>query len=180
MNANHREDRLWLWMFLGAMALLGATRWHFSHQSGGFTPVASRKAAPDVVLPQLGGGQWRLADHRGQVVLVNYWATWCGPCQEELPGLMRVAREAGPKGLAVVGVSLDSGPDTRSTVQQFVAANRVPYPVAFPDATWTGHAGVTIPTTVLLDRRGRIVKTYVGAVDHDDFARDVAALLAES
>ena len=53
MNANHREDRVWLWMFLAAMALLGATRWHFSHQSGGFTPVASRKTAPDVVLPQL-------------------------------------------------------------------------------------------------------------------------------
>ena len=46
-------------------------------------------------LPQLGGGEWKLADHRGEVVLINYWATWCGSCQEELSGLMQVAREAG-------------------------------------------------------------------------------------
>jgi cytochrome c biogenesis protein CcmG/thiol:disulfide interchange protein DsbE len=180
MDANRRDDRLWLVVFLVAMALLVSTRWRLSHQSGGFTPAARRKAAPEVVLPQLGGGEWRLADHRGQVVLVNYWATWCEPCQDELPGLMQVARESGPKGLAVVGVSLDSGPDTRARVKQFVDMYRVPYPVAFPDTTWSSHADMSIPTTVLLDREGRVVKTYVGAVDRQDFARDVAALLSES
>lgn len=180
MRTNHRDDRLWLLIFLVAMALLVSTRWHLSHQSGGFTPASSRKTAPDIVLPQLGGGEWRLADHRGQVVLLNYWATWCEPCQDELPGLMQVARESGPKGLAVVGVSMDSGPDTRTRVKQFVDMYRVPYPVAFPDATWSSHAEMNIPTTVLLDRQGRVVKTYVGEVERQDFASDVAALLAES
>jgi cytochrome c biogenesis protein CcmG/thiol:disulfide interchange protein DsbE len=170
-----------MFLFLAGIVMLGANRWHFSGQSGGFTPVANRQAMSTAALPQLGGGEWRLADHRGQVVLINYWATWCEPCREELPGLMQVARESGAKGLAVVGVSLDTGADAQARVQQFATQYRLPYPVVFPDAMWNRHAGeVEIPTTVLVDRQGRIVKTYVGAVERRDFAKDVAALLAES
>ena len=62
---------------------------------------------PELVMAQLDGGTWRTVDHRGQVVLLNYWATWCGPCWEETPGLVRLSREMGPKGLAVVGVAID-------------------------------------------------------------------------
>ncbi len=181
MRSDHRSDRVWLFAFIAVALLLGSIPWHWRSQAGGLIPAANRRTLPDILLPQLGGGQWRLADHRGQVVLINYWATWCGPCREELPGLMQVARDSGPKGLAVVGVSLDTGADVPARVQQFVAQYRVPYPVAFPPPRMLGATrDVAIPTTVLIDRHGRLVKTYYGAVEHEDFAKDVAALLAES
>lgn len=176
-----RDSRFWLIAFLVVATLLITTHRHWSSQAGGFTPSADRRTLPDVALTQLDGSHWRLADHRGQVVLINYWATWCEPCREELPGLTQVARDSGPKGLAVVGVSLDDGPDAQSRVRQFATRFHIPYPVAFPDPTQHhGAREMGIPTTVLLDRQGRVVKTYTGAVERSDFAKDVAALLAES
>jgi cytochrome c biogenesis protein CcmG, thiol:disulfide interchange protein DsbE len=178
---DERGSRVWMYGFVTAAVLLGAVRWHIARQSAGLRPVAERRAMGPLELPQLDGGEWKLADHRGQVVLINYWATWCEPCQEELPGLMQVARESGPKGLAVVGVSLDAGANAQTKVQQFVARYRIAYPVAFADAMRGGPFSVEVlPTTVLIDRQGRVAKRYVGGVERDDVARDVAALLAES
>ena len=119
-----------------------------------------------------------MADHRGQVVLVNYWATWCWPCREEMPGLSRLARELGPQGLAVVGVSIDKG--SRDRVRKFVDEMKVPYPVAFPDPLSQMEWGLEgVPTTILVDRHGRVAKSYVGAVREGDFRTDVETLLAE-
>jgi cytochrome c biogenesis protein CcmG, thiol:disulfide interchange protein DsbE len=133
---------------------------------------------PALALAQLDGGTWRMEEHRGQVVLVNYWATWCGPCREETPGLVRLSRELGPKGLAVVGVSIDEG--SRGKVQQFVDEFHVPYPVAFPEAMSQMARGMAgVPTTILVDRRGRVAKTYVGAARERDFEADVDVLLRE-
>lgn len=180
MASAPRDNRFWLLFFLAALALLITPRL-FLHQSGHFTPVERRRSADDMTLPEVNGGEWRLADHRGQVVLVNYWATWCEPCREELPGLMQVSRDFAPQGLAVVGISLDDGKDATAKVTQFVTQFRIPYAVAFPTATSVyGQREVEIPTTVLIDRHGRIVKTYVGAVSQRDFTTDLNALLAES
>ncbi len=119
-----------------------------------------------------------MASHRGQVVLVNYWATWCGPCREEMPGLSKLARQLAPQGLAVVGISLDQAP--RAKVQAFVSAMQVPYPIAFPAPLSQTEWGMTgIPATILIDRHGRVAKTYVGAVREADLRADAEALLAE-
>ena len=119
-----------------------------------------------------------MKDHRGQVVLVNYWATWCGPCREEMPGLVRLSQELGPKGLAVVGVSVDEG--SREKVQQFVDEFHVTYPVALQEPMSQMAQGMAgVPTTILVDRQGRVAKTYVGAVGERDFRQDVKILLAE-
>lgn len=162
--------------------LLSRLHWRFPAQAGGFTPVAQRAAAGELALPLLNGGTWQLSAHRGQVVLVNYWATWCEPCREELPGLVAVAKEYQPQGLAVVGVSMDDGKDVSARVQQFVTRYQVPYPIAFPAPAprSLGPGDSIIPTSVLLDRHGRVVKRYTGAVERADFAKDVAAALAES
>ena len=131
---------------------------------------------PELVLDQLGGGSWRMEDHRGQVVLINYWATWCGPCVEEMPGLAKLARER--EGLAVVGISMDEG--DRGKVKAFVDRLQVPYPVVFPGPMSQMAAGMEgLPTTILVDRSGRVAKTYVGAVARADFEKDVDALLGE-
>jgi cytochrome c biogenesis protein CcmG, thiol:disulfide interchange protein DsbE len=171
---------LWVKYAAGVVGFaLVALAWHYgAKQSGGMVPAASRREMPGLVLEQLGGGMWRMEDHRGQVVLINYWATWCGPCREETPGLGRLSRELGPEGLAVVGVSLDEG--DRGKVQSFVDGFRLPYPVAFPAAmSQMGQGLEGIPTTILVDRQGRVAKTYVGAVREGDFREDAKVLLGE-
>ncbi len=171
---------MWFFLFLAAALGLTAIGLRSSSTPTGVKPIASRKAMSLADLPELGGGHWRLADHHGQVVLINYWATWCGPCQEELPGLLGVARDYTPKGLAMVGISMDVGADAATKVRQFADRFHLPYPVAFPAQNWFSDPGVmALPTTVLLDRQGRIAKTYQGAVAPEALTRDITALLSE-
>jgi cytochrome c biogenesis protein CcmG, thiol:disulfide interchange protein DsbE len=153
--------------------------WYFATgRSGGIAPVVDRKVMPELVMRQLDGGEWRMSKHRGQVVLVNYWASWCGPCWEETPGLIRLSKELGPQGLAVVGVAVDEGGTTK--VQRFVEEFRVPYPVTLPEpGSQMAYGMAGVPTTVLVDRQGRVAKTYSGAVRQADFKADVSTLLAE-
>ena len=152
-------------------------------RAGGLTPVGERKTMPDMVLQQVGGGEWRLGDFRGKVVLVNLWATWCGPCLEEVPGLVQVAESMGPKGLAVMGLSLDAGGATAENlgkIGRYVQRYGVKYPITFPEAGSQMEFGVDgIPTSILVDREGRVAKLYVGAVGHEVLQRDVGALLTE-
>jgi cytochrome c biogenesis protein CcmG/thiol:disulfide interchange protein DsbE len=177
----HRANRVWMYAFLLAAASLAAFRWHASTQSSAFQPVAARKPMSAVSLPQLGGGQWVLADHLGQVVLINYWATWCEPCQEELPSLMQIARQSNPASLAMVGVSLDTGPNAQARVQQFATRYGMPYAIAFAGATEQDQSAIAgIPSTLLLDRHGRIARTYLGPINPHDIAKDIAALLSET
>ena len=178
-GTNARRERWVMWGFVVAVVVLGAMGWYrATSMAGGIAPVAERKPMPDLALAQLGGGEWRLADHRGQVVLVNYWATWCGPCRAEMPGLSRLARELAPEGLAVVGVSIDKG--SRDEVREFVDEMKVPYPVAFPaPLSQVDMALEGVPTTILVDREGRVAKSYLGAVREADFRSDVEKLLAE-
>jgi cytochrome c biogenesis protein CcmG/thiol:disulfide interchange protein DsbE len=161
-----------------AFSLIGLA-WHFGgRQAGRITPVAERKKMPDLALAQLDGGTWRMEEHRGQVVLINYWATWCGPCREEMPGLVRLSRELGPRGLTIVGVSLDEG--NKEKVQQFVEEFKVPYPVALSENMSQMAYGMEgVPTTVLVDRHGGVAKTYLGAVGESDFRQDIESLLTE-
>jgi cytochrome c biogenesis protein CcmG/thiol:disulfide interchange protein DsbE len=156
-----------------------AWAWHFgTRQSGGIAPAGERRMMPALVMSQLDGGVWKMTDHRGQVVLVNYWATWCAPCWEETPGLIRLSRELGPRGLAIVGVALDEGGTEK--VKKFVDEFHVPYPVTLPERMSQMEYGLAgVPTTVLVDRQGRVAKTYVGAVRQADFADDVNVLLKE-
>ena len=174
-----RRERLaqYVFMALGAALLIFGLS-HRTRQSGHIAPVESRKVMPALEMERLDGGEWRLEDHLGQVVLINYWATWCGPCQMETPGLVSLARELGPKGLAVVGVSMDTG--DRAKVRNFVERFQVSYPVVFPARMSQMEFGMEgLPTTILLDRNGRVAKTYVGAVRRADFEADVNAVLLE-
>lgn len=182
MHKMKREVLLEQWVKYGvglfAFALV-ALAWHFgAKQAGDLIPAASRREMPKLALEQLDGGMWRMEEHRGQVILINYWATWCGPCREEMPGLVRLSRELGPQGLAVVGVSLDEG--SRMKVQRFVDEFHLPYPVAFPEPMSQIAQGLEgVPTTILVDRNGRVAKTYVGAVREKDLREDAATLLGE-
>ena len=170
----------WVRYGLGVIAFAGVSwAWYFATgRSGEIAPAAERRTMPELVMRQLDGGTWRMAEHRGQVVLVNYWASWCGPCWEETPGLIRLSQEMGPKGLAVVGVAIDEG--GAGKVRKFVDEFRVPYPVAMPERMSQVEYGLEgVPTTILVDKQGRVAKAYVGAVRRADFKTDIEELLAE-
>ncbi len=154
-----------------------AWAWHFgTRQSGGIAPAGERRMMPELAMTRLDGGTWRMEEHRGQVVLVNYWATWCEPCWEETPGLIRLSQEV--KGLAVVGVAIDEGGAAK--VRKFVDEFHVPYPVTMPEKMSQMEFGLEgVPTTILVDKQGRVAKSYVGAVRERDFRTDVETLLAE-
>ena len=141
-------------------------------------PMSQRQVMPSLTLKQLDGDTWRLADHRGQAILINYWATWCAPCRNETPGLVRLADDERAKGLAVLGISMDTGDP--ELVRSFVRQMRVAYPIALPEPMSQMAAGmVGLPTSILVDRHGRIAKTYIGETPEAEFRADLDKVLAE-
>ena len=152
------------------------------HPSG-LVAARARKPMPTVELKQLDGGLWRLASHRGQVVVINYWASWCAPCWEEAPVFIRLSDEVGPKDLAIVGVAIDEGsPEyVDANVRSFVQKLHVNYPIALPvPMSQMAYGMEGLPTTILVDRRGQVAKSYVGAVREAELRIDIMALLNET
>lgn len=147
--------------------------WH----GGGVSPASERKAGGDLSLPDINGRRWTLAERRGRVALVNYWATWCPPCRVETPGLVRLANEYRGREVEVVGITLD---EDLTAVREFVAAYQIPYPILLPsDAPQLTRMIESIPVTLLYDRQGRVAKRYAGAVSEAVLKTDIEQLLAE-
>jgi cytochrome c biogenesis protein CcmG/thiol:disulfide interchange protein DsbE len=124
-------------------------------------------AAPDFTLPDLKGGQVSLKDFRGRVVVLNFWATWCPPCVEEMPSLVRFARQMEPEGVTVVGVSVDYD---ENALRQFVEKYGVPFPVALDtqQRVPARYGTFKYPETYIIDKEGRIAEKLIGAVDWQD------------
>jgi thiol-disulfide isomerase/thioredoxin len=128
------------------------------------------QAAPEIDLAVLGGGDWRLSDNRGQVLLLNVWATWCKPCRKELPELARLHKEYGPRGFSVVGVSVDPA-RKEPEVKQMVEEMKLPFPVLLdPDNVSVHDYGITgYPTTFVIDREGGVRMRRDGIIyEHDE------------
>lgn len=137
---------------------------------GGFTAKIDRShagtEAPDVVFSDPAGKDATLADFRGKPVLVNLWATWCGPCVAEMPMLDTVAAQYKAKGLAVLTVSQDTGEPAQ--IAQFFAKQKLPHLGAWRDPEnqlGFHYATGVLPTTVLYDREGKEVARVSGALD---------------
>ncbi len=151
-----------------------------AEQRAGIDRSHKGQAAPGVSFHDPDGGEISLADFRGGPVLVNLWATWCGPCIKELPTLQSLDQDQSLDGeLGVIAVSQDIGPQT--SVKAFLADKKLRDFAAFhdPDMGLTTSLGVQImPTTVLYDAEGREVWRYVG--DLDWTGEEAARLLAEA
>lgn len=123
-----------------------------------------RPPAPDFTLPLFDGGTLQLADLRGQVVVLNFWASWCPPCRAEAPTFARVSQAFQERGVVFVGVNVqDTEPDARA----FLAEFGIRYPNG-PDTTTqiaTDYGVAGIPTTLFLDAQGRIARRWLGALD---------------
>jgi cytochrome c biogenesis protein CcmG, thiol:disulfide interchange protein DsbE len=177
-NQSTRRKLIQYLLFAVAVLWIAFAWQSWTDQKAGVRPVKDRTPVADLMFPQLNGSSWRLSDHRGQVVLINYWASWCAPCRQETPGLIDLARDYRYKGLSVVGVAMDEG--GRRAVESFLREFHLPYPVLMPDlASPAAPAIDALPTTVLVDRNGRAAKSYVGAVRESIFRADVDRLLAE-
>lgn len=160
-----------------AAALIVAPKW-FRYGGGEVQEPAKRKPMPRFSYPTLAGNTWSLEEHRGKVVFVNFWATWCGPCREETPDLVRVYEAYRDKGVEFAAISMDEDPE--EAAPGFIQQYRVNYPVLVPpvDAVLT-NAIQSIPTSFLVDASGKIARTWVGAVAEDDLSSAIDKVLAE-
>lgn len=138
--------------------------------------VKTGEVAPAFTVKTVDGKHVSLADYKGKVILLNFWATWCGPCQTEIPRFMRFQREFGKDEFQVLGISMD---DSDAPVRTFTAKLRTNYPIALGSAKLAESYGgiLGLPITLLIDRKGHIAKRYEGAADLDAMQRDIQQLL---
>lgn len=147
--------------------------------NGVLKPANARKSAPELELEDSLGKQARLQDYRGKVVVVDFWATWCHGCKEEIPWFAEFERKYGKQGLAVIGVSMDD--EGWKVVKPFIKAAAVPYRIVLgKDSTAKSYGIEQMPDTFLVDREGRIAATYVGMVDRSGIEKNIQDLLAGS
>ena len=133
---------------------------------------------PEFSLPSvLDGKVVSSEDFKGKVLLITFFATWCPPCRQEIPTLVELQREYGPRGFSVIGLSVDEGGPR--VVARLVRQAKINYPVLMADrATARAFGGIAgIPTSFLVNRKGHVVKKYPGYVPHNLLARDIEALL---
>jgi len=145
-----------------------------------FSPGASPAAVtlPEFALPSVTDGHVVSSeDFKGKVMLITFFATWCPPCRQEIPTLIELYREYGPKGFVVIGLSVDEGGPR--VVARLVKQEKINYPVLMADRATTRAFGgiVGIPTSFLVNRKGHVVKKYPGYVPHGLLARDIEEIL---
>lgn len=146
---------LWLWQ---------TERRQVAVQSMPTSPQQSQ-AAPDFTLPTVTGDRVHLNDLRGKVILLNFWATWCPPCQAEMPDLNALYREFGPtQNFVVLGVDVEEG---QSAVEAFVRRNGITFPLALDTNGSVSNDRYhvrSLPTSMIIDREGNIRDTWLGQI----------------
>lgn len=132
--------------------------------------------APDFALVDLEGRKLNLASYRGKVVLLDFWATWCTPCQAEIPRFVEWQQKYGERGLQVIGISMD---DARGPAEAYSREMKINYPVAMGGAqTGELYGGILgLPVNFLIGRDGRVYAKYVGATDLAVIEREINARL---
>ncbi len=138
----------------------------------------ARRAHLDFTLRDVGGREVSLAEFRGNVVLINFWATWCAPCRVEIPDLVALHRKYQSRGLVILGVSVD---DPVSVLAPFVAAYHMTYPVL----VGAGHRDfleafgplAAFPTSLLISRDGKVCARHVGVIETAGLERQIRLLL---
>jgi len=144
---------------------------------GSLLASGNSKKAPDFTLETGKGSAVTLSKLQGKVVLVNFWATWCGPCRAEIPGFLEVYKEYKSKGFEIVGISLDQ--DGWKKVIPFVERFKIDYPIVMGNLKVVEAYGNfnAIPTSFLVDKKGNIVNEHVGYLSKEDLIKLIKPLL---
>lgn len=179
------------WGFMGGvvvlLAVLLGAGWLVRDR---FLPVDVGTRAPNFIATDLQGRPVSLEELKGQVVLLNVWATWCGPCRDEMPSMQRLHRELGPRGLKIVAVSIDAAPGAADRsgnrggdISQFARDLGLTFPI------WHDPSGAVartyrttgVPESWVIDRNGVIQKKVIGATEWDSGSHPelIRRLLAE-
>ena len=143
-------------------------------------PLAQAKRAPNLQLTDQAGKTHKISELRGSIVVVNFWATWCGPCREELPMLTRLSQEYGAKKVRFVAVSADEKKN-RAAVDKFVTANHLGMEIwlgADVDMLQRADLGNVLPATFILDQQGDVVARILGQAREQDIRKPLDWLLA--
>lgn len=152
------------------------------------SPNAGKPNEPDVTFPELQGGNLALPSLKGKVVFVNFWATWCSPCREEIPWLIAFQTQYANEGFTILGVAMDD--DGKKVVDPFVQKTAFPmdngkqstmnYPIMIGNDALAEKFGglIGLPTSFLISRDGKVVKRYIGEVEKSELQQDIEAQLA--
>ncbi len=166
------------WLLALAIVAMAGALIHFGES--GPAPLRRGDPAPAFELPRLGSAErMALADLEGRVVLVNFWATWCKPCEDEMPAMERLYQATRDRGFELVAISVD---DAGTDVEGFVRRMGLSFPVLLDtdQATSRTYQTMGYPESLLLDREGTIVERYVGPKPWDEpgYVARVERLLA--
>ncbi len=119
------------------------------------------------------GKDTKLSDYKGKVIVLNFWATWCGPCKKELPSLSQLSSDLKDKNFKMIGISVD---DDQATVDNFLNANKLSYTILHEPAglvskymSVTGQNENVIPQTYIIDKQGKVVEALIGSRSKEDF-----------
>ena len=157
-------------------ALLTGARDDAAAPPAGASCKAIGKANLNFKLKDMNGKVVNLAQYKGQVVLLNFWATWCGPCKLEIPEFIRAYAEHKNKGFAVLGVSID---DTAEQLKAFAAEFKVNYPMLLNDEKLEEAYGPIygVPVSIFIGRDGSICRKQIGEVKKEQLERELKSLL---
>ena len=175
-----RTGRLVLFV---AVATAAAVAGFALYSSSRIEPAVPSPAAAGTLmqaaLPDLTGQSQPLSQWNGRVLVVNFWATWCAPCREEIPALIQVQNKLGPKGLQIVGIAIDQA----ERVRPYAGQMRINYPVLIGEldamdlAQQAGNRSGALPFTIILDRTGKPVKTVLGGLNQEKLERLLEPIL---
>jgi thiol-disulfide isomerase/thioredoxin len=165
-----------------ALVAAAAGLYSFSYQRTTLDESVERAQAhlSRLSLPDPAGGLQSLTQWQGKVVVLNFWATWCTPCREEVPGLMRIQRRFASNGVQIVGIAIDSA----VKVQDFAREFKINYPLMIGEidlidiTRQLGNKASGLPFTVILDRSGKIANVHLGRISEQELARQLRLLLS--
>ncbi len=149
------------------LILGGAFAFYLGHRRNAESVVEVGADAPDFTVPEMDQSSLALTQYKNQVVVLNFWATWCPPCVEEAPSLEKFATQTKPRGVTVIGVSVDQD---QAALEKFIADYHLSYPIARdPQQALAARYGTfKFPETYIIDRNGRVAEKIVGAIDWQD------------
>ena len=139
-------------------------------------PKAEKTANLDLTFKDMNGGEVKLADYKGKVILLNVWATWCGPCEQEIPELVETYSKYKDQGVVVLGLSLDDPPET---LRAYAPKKQMNYPILLWQDAFDDAYGpiVGVPITFFIGRDGTISKRHFGPVTKEGIEQEIKSLL---